>query len=611
MSRIVTLFSVIFLSTNLSAANLELAVVSGPEISEVPAVPLARLLEVETNVPSRVHVSVTDGVDSWHRWLGGTFEMIHRLPLLGFKPARTYEVTIRLESEGGASLDLLGSIAVTMDPLPNDFLPLTVLSTDPARMEPGLIVFASRNLDTGQVFTVALDSGGDVVWYVNQNPGGIRQLDNGLLLTDGGVLAEMTPLAERVRVWRPALNPGPAGSIPIDVTIFHHEVFPTNHGTLLTLHRTLNPVDDYPTSDTDPDAPTASALVIDDPGIEFDPETGAILHEWSPLAVLDPHRIGYGSTGARNDWGHANAIIHDERDDSIIISVRHQDTIYKVDRQSGVLKWILANHDNWGPEWRPYLLAPVGAPFEWPYHQHAPMITPQGTLLLYDNGNNRASPFDVRLPDVNNYSRAVEFEIDEQRMEIRQVWEYGIDADPKIYSRAVGDADWLPKTGNVLITHGFVLAIDGVSTPALETRIIEVDHSTPPQEVFAVSIRDDSANPTRWLTYRSEKFRDLYADFDGDGFTRADDCNDDQADVNPFGIDLPGDFFDQDCSGAATCDPCSPWRNHGEFVACVAHEASALRNSGVITDEQRTQLIRQAARARIGKPGSALPTCSN
>ncbi len=613
MSRIGCLCSILILTGNLSFASDELVIVSGPEIFEVPAIPLARSLELETNLPSRVHVSVTDGVDSWQRWLGGSFETIHRLPLLGLKPARTYQIAIRLENEAGASLDVPGSIAVTTDPLPSDFPPIIVLSADPTRMEPGLLLFGNRNLDTGEGYTVALDQSGDVVWYIEQFLPDLRQLDNSLLLTRTGILAEMTPLGERVRVWNAALSgdPAPPGSIPIEVSRFHHEVFPTSLGTILTLHGTLELVDDFPTSDTDPNAPTTSALVKDEPGIEFDPTTGAILHEWSPLAVLDPQRIGYNATSNENDWAHANAIIHDERDDSIIISLRHQDTVYKVDRQSGALKWILAPHDNWGLEWQPYLLTPVGAPFEWSYHQHAPMITPQGTLLIYDNGNYRASPFEVKLPDEDNYSRAVEYEIDEERMEIRQVWAYGIDAGPKIFSFAVGDADWLPKTGNVLITHGFVTVIDGVPTPALETRIIEVDHSTPPQEVLVVSIRDDSPAPTRWLTYRSEKIRDLYADLDGDGFTRDSDCNDDRADVSPLGIDLPGDFSDQDCSGEATCDPCTHWRNHGDFVSCVAHEGSLLRDSGAISDEQRFQLVRQAARSRIGEKNSLPPRCSD
>jgi arylsulfate sulfotransferase len=610
-----SLFGILILSCSPSLANEEIVVVSGPEIFNVAAVPLARTLELETNLPSRVHVAVTDGEHGWQRWLGGSFETVHRLPLLGFKPGRTYQVAIRLEDEKGATFGIPGSMAVTTNDLPGNFPPIEIQSTDPARMEPGLLLFGNRNMDARDGFTMVLDQQGDVVWYIEEGLPNLRQLDNGLLLIGAGnqnEIFEMTLLGERVRTWNASLsgNPAPSGSIPIDVSGFHHEVFPTSHGTILTLHRTPVLVDEYPTSETDPNAPTAPALVLDEPGIEFDPATGTILHEWSPLAMLDPHRIGYGSTGDINDWAHANAIIHDERDDSVIISLRHQDTVYKIDRQTGALKWILAPHDNWGPEWQSYLLAPVGALFEWSYHQHAPMVTPRGTLLIYDNGNFRASPFDTKLSEENNYSRAVEYEIDEERMEIRQVWAHGIDAGPRVFSFGVGDADWLSKTGNVLITHGAVRVMDGLPTPAVETRIVEVDHSTPPREVLAISIRDNSHAPVGWLTYRSEKIRDLYADLDGDGFSRESDCNDDRADVSPLGIDLPGDFSDQDCSGKIRCDPCMQWNNHGEFVSCVARESSLLRHSGAISEDQLAGLVRHAAGLKIHQKASLPATCT-
>jgi arylsulfate sulfotransferase len=96
---------------------------------------------------------------------------------------------------------------------------------------------------------------------------------------------------------------------------------------------------------------------------------------------------------------------YDPSDDSIIVSVRHQDAIVKFSRSTGQLKWILATHENWPVELQPFLLTPVGAPFEWHYHPHAPMVTRSGTVLLFDNRNNRASPFDgrQRLQGSENY----------------------------------------------------------------------------------------------------------------------------------------------------------------------------------------------------------------
>ena len=46
----------------------------------------------------------------------------------------------------------------------------------------------------------------------------------------------------------------------------------------------------------------------------------------------------------------------------------------------------LGNHTDWGPEWQDYLLQPQGD-LRWPYHQHASTVTPDGTVLMFDNGN--------------------------------------------------------------------------------------------------------------------------------------------------------------------------------------------------------------------------------
>lgn len=60
------------------------------------------------------------------------------------------------------------------------------------------------------------------------------------------------------------------------------------------------------------------------------------------------------------DWCHANAVSHDPRDDSLLVSLRHQDCIIKIDRRSGDLVWILGDPGNWRAPWSDSLLRPVG-----------------------------------------------------------------------------------------------------------------------------------------------------------------------------------------------------------------------------------------------------------
>jgi len=242
---------------------------------------------------------------------------------------------------------------------------------------------------------------------------------------------------------------------------------------------------------------------------------GTIVNEWSMLDLLDPFRLGYSSdggfwngfyqdnfdeNGVSRDWSHGNAVIHDPADDSIIVSLRHQDAVVKFSRQTGELRWILGPHENWDLQFGEFLLTPLSdedEKFFFQYHQHAPKITDEGTIILYDNGNFRASPFDPTLPNADLFSRAVEYDINELTMEVEKVWEYGQFEDEIIFTPFVGDADSLPETGNVLITFGGIQSPTGTSA-----RLIEVTRTTPAEKVFDLSIAS--------LQYRSERLPSLY-----------------------------------------------------------------------------------------------------
>jgi hypothetical protein len=191
--------------------------------------------------------------------------------------------------------------------------------------------------------------------------------------------------------------------------------------------------------------------------------------------------------------------------------------VFKFSRTTGELVWILGPHDNWPAEFDPYLLLPIGSPFRWQFHQHAPMITGEGTLLLYDNGNFRASPFDgqPQVPDSENFSRAVEYEINENTMSVRQVWEFGEHIAETLYTGLIGDADWQPTNGNVLLTFGAVSYTGGVAGADIDrgewyARIVEVTDDEVPVTVFDLSLYDDSDPAARIRIFRSERIPSLY-----------------------------------------------------------------------------------------------------
>lgn len=514
-----------------------------------PDTPLAGLLELDTDEPTSVSVTITEATTANTSLNRGVFEpstidfddraIEHSLPILGFTPGGSFTLQITVSDAFGNQTQLDQPILVNTNPLPEGFPPIDITS-NPEVMEPGVTLFdvagSGANGSFGRAIIV-VNEAGDVIWYHRPTGGvsDVRMLPSGnlLFMNDPQVrteILEIDMLGNLVNRWHAAQSTEDSpGSIPVDTLSFHHEVVVLENGNFLALGIELVEFEDYPTSDSDPGAPLENAVVAGDIVVEFGPD-GTIAGEWSLLDMLDPFRIAYGSLGGfwnnqfpeftqgTKDWSHGNAVIHDPTDNSIIVSLRHLDAVVKFSRETGELIWILGPHENWDQLlFGDFLLDPVGEEFLWQYHQHAPMLTPEGNILLFDNGNFRASPFDDKLPPAENFSRAVEFSVDEATMEVSEVWEYGESVDETLYAPFLGDADYLSETGNVLITFGGItldaegVPSDSVGTSKRSARIIEVTHTTPAEKVFDLSIVDGTAEVLNgWSIYRSERLKSLY-----------------------------------------------------------------------------------------------------
>jgi hypothetical protein len=499
-----------------------LTVVSGPSFSPAANAPLAGVLAVSTDTDSQVSVSVSDGIGTWQRDFFD-YGTNHSLTLLGFKPNRTNQITVTVQDKYRNTFTSTNLPPFVTAPLPADMPTITLLTNNPAQMEPGYTLFRVQNNTTLGAYVIIVDNSGQVVWYgVASTQGGgfgpiptptdVQQLTNGNLFfpeTDQAGFAEANMLGQTVMTW--------AAPYLVD----SHEDLMTDHGTILYLNYTQQIVTNFPSSATDPTAPTETVSVTCGRPVEISATNSELLNTWSLIDMLDPVRIDYLCFLLIADYGidpeHANAIIEDPSDNSLIVSMRNQDAVVKFSR-SGQIKWILGPHENWGPAWQPYLLTPVGAPFEWNYAQHAPILTPQGTLLLYDDGNCRAEPFEPPVPNQDNYSRAAEFSIDETNMEVSQVWEFTGTNEDRLFTGAVGNAAWLPQTGNVLVTFGYVSFENGappdpIATNATVVRLKEVTHQADPTVVFDLELAvptNSSANFGGYLVYRSHRIPDLY-----------------------------------------------------------------------------------------------------
>lgn len=496
--------------------------------------PLAGVLSFTTDQPVRVTLVISDGENRNSITPRDSYATEHELMVLGLRPGRSHTIEVGYVNERGEA----GQPALLdydTAPLPDFVPPIDVVLSRPGRMEPGVTLVAlNRSIDNEPDrdfgLIVALDAQGEVVWLYEaphrlDEP---RRLPNGNILHRGvrTQMFEIDMLGRRVNHWAATAvrKDAPPTAITVDTDSIHHDVMLMPSGNFLALSTEVRHVDSYPTDVDDPESEYAPANVVGDVLVEFRPD-GRIVREFRLLDLL-PTRAGYGATNdgfykevygdafeeLPFDWSHSNGIAYDAADDAAIVSSNHLSAVFKIDLGEGKIDWILGPPDGWEDEWQALRLQPV-ADMQWFWHQHAPELTPDGTLLIYDNGTHRAFPPDPKIAPPEAYSRAVEYRIDEANRTVEEIWSYGGPGEEWFFSGYVSEADRLPRTGNVLITNGGrvrrpeggpgVYAADG----RVWVSIAEVTRTEPAEKVWEVVIDDPG---TSWQTFRSERWPGLY-----------------------------------------------------------------------------------------------------
>jgi arylsulfate sulfotransferase len=437
--------------------------------------PLTAEVQLTTNQPVQVEVVVVgrNGAagDVRHRF--DTMSEQARLPVLGLYPDVTNTVTLRFFDAGGAPLGET-SREITTPPLLAD-LPGVTIDAATAAMKPGmnLVSYFGHAGEFTPQRPFIFDAAGSIRWYLDftQHPNlsnlfydnGVERLANGNLYfgdRSTGRIIEIDMLGRIVNTWS---MPG---------YDFHHNVIEKPNGNfVLTVDK-------------------QGVATVEDYIIEIERATGAIVREWDLNQSLDNTRRAWETTFADLDvdWFHANGLAYDPTDDAIIVSGRTQGTV-KLTSTNEVV-WILAPHREWGTagdgtDLTTRLLQPldaVGQPitdasvldgatnhseFEWAWYQHAPKLLPDGTLLLFDNGDNR------NYTDQELYSRAVVYRIDPNAMTIQQVWQYGKERGGETFARIVSDVDYHAEEDNIVFMPGAV-GFSGASYG----KAVEVDYST-------------------------------------------------------------------------------------------------------------------------------------
>jgi Arylsulfotransferase (ASST) len=143
---------------------------------------------------------------------------------------------------------------------------------------------------------------------------------------------------------------------------------------------------------------------------------------WDHFQITDV--VSHPLTAKTVDYVHGNSIDADP-DGNLIISSRHMNEITKISRATGDIIWRLGGKNN--------QFTLINEPLSFS-HQHCAKRLPNGNITLFDNGN-------FRTPE---FSRAVEYAIDEVQKTATLVWQYR--HNPDVFGFAAGSVQRLPNS---------------------------------------------------------------------------------------------------------------------------------------------------------------------
>ncbi|MBU3742019.1 MAG: hypothetical protein FGM24_06995 [Candidatus Kapabacteria bacterium] len=165
---------------------------------------------------------------------------------------------------------------------------------------------------------------------------------------------------------------------------------------------------------------------------ELDPE-GNVVVQWRALDHLPITDSYEDLTAAAIRYCHNNALWIDD-DGNWLVSMRHMSQVIKVNRLTGEVMWILGGKSNQFTITGDHA---ENAPTFFSY-QHDARRLPNGNISLFDNGTQH-NP---------QYSRGVEYAIDEAAKTARMVWEYR--PTPDIYVSIQGGLQSLDSGHRIL-----------------------------------------------------------------------------------------------------------------------------------------------------------------
>jgi len=315
----------------------------------------------------------------------------------GMRANTTYHMRASVQLEDGTVLTDSDHTFSTTN-FPANTLPV-VTATATGTPQPGVeLMTASLGTNSTYLQAYATDLAGNLIWaydYPDRDANTIIQpiklLPNGNFLVTTSYasqnLVDGVPTGELVDVREIDLAGNPVRDISLDqinsrlatagfnLTVYdvHHDVEVLPNGHWILIASTIRDI-------------SGAGKVVGDVLIDLDPKLKPVW-VWNEFDHLDVNRRPVSFP----DWTHTNAVLYSPDDGNLLVSIRHQSWIVKVDYNNGAgtgnILWKLGEGGD-------FTLTNGVDPADWFYGQHLPAFFSSATagvfsLAVMDNGFNR------------------------------------------------------------------------------------------------------------------------------------------------------------------------------------------------------------------------------
>jgi hypothetical protein len=374
------------------------------------------------------------GLNTWSQPADGADALV--MLVAGMQLSSTYHMQATVTLANGVTVtDVDHTFTTTKYPNSLTMPTISVTTASGASPSPGIEMM--DNTYGAGIQAYATDLSGNVIWGYDYGtassgtiPQPVRLLPNGHILVTlsyasqdavlGGkpgatVITEEIDLAGNVvrSITLDQLNTAlvTAGYTGATLTDIHHDAIVLPNGHWVLLANSVVPSSELPGYTGSP------ANVIGDMVVDLD-ETLTPVWWWNEFDFLNINRLGWSWP----DWTHTNTVLYSPTDGNLVISIRHQDWVLKVNYANGTgdgsVLWYLGDGGS-------FTLMNGTAPTDWQSGQHKPSFTTANTagmfnMVMMDNGNFRQFPSGVKCGTTGNppcyYSTVPEFQINESAM---------------------------------------------------------------------------------------------------------------------------------------------------------------------------------------------------